>query len=591
MPSANPAKSFLTEGGAECEKVRVIHSNKLQERKSYTYEKKRPDEGNPLKFYLLNFGNSVQPGDPVILKAVITGQGFVETTEGNPDTNTYAEPGSARFVLYPPFEMGEFHSVWPCEFEVVDSLSLGYSTPGSTLRSRSQRASYNPNITDAEIEAEPGFSVSLQEWIDERFYAWKRAYGWESEVPPPEEYEITGKKNQIRESFREYYSVQWNSWDEHYITQNKVIEGTYWSGGRDSDGRTIDIPYSYDVVPLITPKLCREDGTEISGEGLDPVTLLAYEFISEPGLDIQNMDDWTEALRVNFLGTPAPLTIECDDSNCPNHCLELKDPALNAYICICSSEDLDTPIAPNPNSIERARPPGAPDPPPPTLGQRKAKARDLINKLQPQFDRAKEKYNTHGDAAESAHNLHRAQDADAKDPTKTQAERDAAAEASAAAVRDRDDEMLQANEAARAMQDTKKGLDALRDFVGQNQAEEDSGISVGVDPPKPSGWRPPLVPGDGWRPPLVNRGSGWNNTPTHINNNATTPDRGTTQTFGPSGGIQAAQVQTPQVSGGSGFQSPQVSGGGGFVPGQWNATPTSITETQDEIISEIITEE
>jgi hypothetical protein len=85
MPNRNPTKTFLVEGGADCKKIRVIHSNKLQEQKSYTYEKKRPDEGNPLKFYLLNFGNSVQPGDPVILKAVISGRGFVEVTQDNPE--------------------------------------------------------------------------------------------------------------------------------------------------------------------------------------------------------------------------------------------------------------------------------------------------------------------------------------------------------------------------------------------------------------------------------------------------------------------------------------------------------------------------
>jgi hypothetical protein len=88
-------------------------------------------------------------------------------------------------------------------------------------------------------------------------------------------------------------------------------------------------------------------------------------------------------------------------------------------------------------------------------------------------------------------------------------------------------------------------------------------------------------------------GNGWNNTPTSINNNA---EKSNTQVFGPSGGIQAAQIKDPTVTGGGGFQdsglqSPQMVGGGGFIPGQWNATPTAILETPEEIISQIISEE
>jgi hypothetical protein len=492
-------------------------------------------------------------------------------------------------VLYPPEEYELARLVWPCEIEVV---AVDNGEDGSVLRSREQSPFYKPGLSNAEIEADPYFATAYSDWLQERAFNWFRLY--RTEAPPPEEYEIAGKKNEIIESLRADFSRRWNSWDYRYVVYRGFWEGDYWSGGRDGDGNAIYIPYSYYENAEISPKLFREDGAEIYGEGLDPVTLLAYEFVSESGLDISDINDWTEALRVNFMGTPAPLTIECDDSNCPNHCLEIIRPEDKAWKCICSSDDLEgTPIADIPNRIERKPSPNAPDPPPRTLGQRKAKARALIDKLQPQYDQAKAKYKGHGDAAEAAHNLHRAQDVIAKDPTKPQADRDAAAEKSAQAVRDRDEEMYQGNNAAKAMQDTKRGLDALHDFVGQNKAEEDSGISVGVAPPKSTGWRPPLVPGDGWRPPLVAGGNGWNNTPTYINNNA---DKSTTQTFGPSGGIQASQVtggggfQSPQVSGG-GFQSPQVVGGGGFVPGEWNATPTVINETPEKVISQIISED
>jgi hypothetical protein len=334
MPRPDPVKSFLMAGGADCEEVKITHSNKLQEAKSYNYVKKRPDENNPLKFYLLNFGNSVQPGDPVILKATISGSGHVEVQEDNADQNTYGSPGSARVVLDPPWEMDEVRLIWPCEFEVVDNTSIGYSSPGFTLRSRRQRPDYNPSLSNADIEAHPYFSASYNDWLETRFYDWKRRYGWGTEVPDPEDYEIVGKKNQILSSLRDYFSRQWYDWEDHYVTQSQLREGEYWTGGRDSRGRAIYLPYSFWIIPELSPKLCREDGSEIDGEGLDPITLLGYEFISDPRSDINNIDDWLEVLRINFMGTPAPLTIECTEP-CEEGCLPVYANQGTSRLCVC----------------------------------------------------------------------------------------------------------------------------------------------------------------------------------------------------------------------------------------------------------------
>jgi hypothetical protein len=338
MPNPNPTKTFLTEGGAECEKIRVIHSNKLQEAKSYTYEKKRPDEGNPIKFYLLNYGNSVQPGDPVILKATLSGDGEVLVQQDNPGDHWEGIPGSAVFRLNPPSET-QVNLVWPCEFEVVANSTLGYFDAGSTLRFRSQAPNYRPGyLTDAEIEADPLFTSLYDGWLNKRnsdFYYYNDYYPL-----PPEEYEVANAKQRIIAELRAYFSVQWTEWEEHARVNEQFRSGSYWSGGR-VDGVPDYLPYSFNWTPEISANLFREDGVPVSGEGVDPVTLLAYEFISESGLDISDINDWTEALRINFLGTPAPLTIECDDSNCPGHCLELLRPEDKAWKCICSSDDLE----------------------------------------------------------------------------------------------------------------------------------------------------------------------------------------------------------------------------------------------------------
>jgi hypothetical protein len=586
------ATRLVYQGSEDCEAIRISHSNKLQENATYRAARRVTEVGETIRIYLDKTGDGIQPGDPVMLRVYVAGEGYVQVTQDNYDNNLTGAPGKAEFIPYPARIEGEIQLTWPVEIEIKANPDLGYLAPGFTLRSRSQSPNYKPGMTDDLIRLDPFFASLYDAWLTKRADDW---YFYNDYYPePPEQYEREAAENNIIAELREYFSVQWADWMDVASAIERTEEGQYWSGTRENgDGAPIMRDYRFVWQPQLDPRLYHPDGvTEINPGGADTYTMLVKEFGDEGG-DRANEFDWTEMLRVNFSGTPEPLTVECDDSNCPNHCIEIIRPEDKAWKCICSSDDLleGTPIAPTPNRIERKPSPNAPAPPPRTLGQRKAKARALIDKLQPQHDQAKAKYKAHGDAAEAAHNLHRAQDVIAKDPTKPQADRDAAAEKSAEAVRDRDDEMLYANAAAKAMQDTKKGLDALRDFVGQNKAEEDSGISVGPAPHQSTGWRPPLIPGDGWRPPLVSGGNGWNNTPTYINNNAANPDRGTTQTLGPSGGIQAAQVQNPQQIGGDGFQAPQQIGGGGFVAGEWNATPTSIIETQEEIISQIITEE
>jgi hypothetical protein len=578
-------KRLIYEGSAECESIRVIHSNKLQENATYRCDRLAPESGDPIRVYLDKTGDAIHPGDPVLIRSTITGRGSMQGFGVSPD-NSEEYPVVVEFIVEPP-DTGDFRSVWPVEARIIAAPDPDISGPGFWLQSRSQRPDYTPGISDAEIKAHRLFLQLYDGWLVKRsddYYADAGTY-----PPPPEDYEIANKKNLIIAELRDYFEVQWNDWETIRYAWEIYQHGTYYPSPGNLQA------WEFREQPQITFNILAADGEKkVNPGGSDGYTLFVEEFIDLRG-DRNLETDWSEILRVNFNGTPEPVTIECDDTHCPSHCIEIIRNEDRAWKCICSSDDLiGTPISDTPNRIERKPSPNAPDPPPRTLGQRKAKARNLRDKLQPQHDQAKAKYKAHGDAAEAAHNLHRAQDVIAKDPTKPQADRDAAAEKSAQAVRDRDDEMLYANDAAKAMQDTKRGLDALHDFVGQNKAEEDSGISVGVAPPKSTGWRPPLVPGDGWRPPLVSGGNGWNNTPTLINNN---PDKSTTQTFGPSGGIQASQVtggggfQSPQVSGGGGFQSPQVSGGGGFVAGGWNATPTVINETPEAIISQIISEE
>jgi hypothetical protein len=330
MPRPDPVKTFLVEGGAECEEVKITHSNNLQEAKFYTYVKKRPDENNPLKFYLLNFGDSVQPGDPVTLKWIVSGDGVVWVEEDNPDNNWEGTPGSAVFRLSPPAEF-EFNLVWPCEFEVVESTSLGYSDAGSVLRSRVQAPNYRPGyLTDEELEADPFFTNLYNAWLTKRnddFYWYNDYYPL-----PPEPYEIANAKQLLFAELRAFFSVRWAEWQEHHRVNVRSESGVYWSGGR-VNGAPDYLPYSFNWAPEITAKLFRTDGTEVGGEGLDPITLLAYEFISEAGLDIQNMDDWTEALRINFMGTPAPLTIECAEP-CEEGCLPVYE-NIGSRICVC----------------------------------------------------------------------------------------------------------------------------------------------------------------------------------------------------------------------------------------------------------------
>jgi hypothetical protein len=566
-------KRLIYEGSAECEAIRVIHSNPLQENATYRVDRRAPESGDPIRAYLEKTGDDVQPGDPVIINIVLSGLG-VDRGYGQSPDNSEEHPTRVEFEVYPPEET-YVNAIWPVETQLIPAPDPDVSGPGYWLQKREQRPDYRPGISDAEIEAHYYFSSLYDSWLDKRADDYYRDYDIYP-PPPPEDYEIEGQKLLILAELRAHFSVQWQDWDTICYAWEIHRYGGYWP----SPGRY----ERWDIFrqPTIEHSIVSaENGRPVNPGGSNTYTLFVHEFVDQGG-DRNIETDWDEILRVNFSGTPEPVTIECDDTNCPNHCIEIVRPEDKAWKCICSSDDLPgTPIAETPNRIERKPPPDAPDPPPLNLGQRKAKARDYIKNLQPKFDKAKAKYKEAGDLGEAAHNLHRAQDAIAKDPARSQSERDAAAAAAAAALLDRDDAIAEANQAAGDMLDARRGLDALHDFVGQNP--DDDGPSVGTAlPPQP-----------GWRPPLVLGGNGWNSTPTYINNN---PEKSNTQVFGPSGGIQPAQVQSPTVIGGGGFQdsglqSPQVVGGGGFVTGQWNATPTAILETQEEIISQIITEE
>jgi hypothetical protein len=330
MPTGEPTKSFLMEAGSECEELKITHSNPLQEAKFYNYEKKRPDEGNPIKFYLLNFGNSVQPGDPVALKITKSGDQRVRVFEDNRDVKSVGEPGRAWVEAIPPDTWISTNSGqlrWPCEYEIVDATSLGYYDPGKVLRARSQYAYYKPGLTDAQVEMEPIFESLYSSWLSQR----RSDYYWSYDTypPPPEEYEIEYAKARLRAESRTYFDRQWGDWDDIAIAHEFEESGSYWTGTDPAEYED----YHFSWAVQLEAVLVRPDGAEINGEGIDPITLLAYEFISEDGLDINDIDDWTEALRINFLGTPAPLTIECSEP-CEEGCLPVYQNT-SSRICVC----------------------------------------------------------------------------------------------------------------------------------------------------------------------------------------------------------------------------------------------------------------
>jgi hypothetical protein len=584
----NPKEKLVYEGSADCTAIRIIHSNPLQEKATYRADRRAPDSGKPIRITIEKQGHTVLPGDPITIKWRTSNHQRLVVEQDNPDSNYLGKFGQAYLDSDAEADYSSEESFpycnWPVEIRFEADIDA-YNK--KELQYREQSAEYKPGLTDEEIKETPRFKVEYESWVRERDYNWRRDLGfppgWENIHAPLEEYEIRNEQNRIISDLRLLYNTQWKPWAGLVAAYLHEYSGSYWTGGRDGNGQPVYEDYYLNWTPEIELLgLFGSDGEEISYEGLSPHVLIAYEFVDEGG-DFDDFDDWDSILRINFMGTPEPLTVECDDSNCPNHCLEIIRPEDKAWKCICSSDDLEpTPIAENPNRIERKRPTGSPDPPPKNLGQRKAQAKDYRRKLQPQFDKAKARYKESGDVGEASHNLYKAQDAIAKNPTRPQSERDAAAAAAAAALLDRDDAILAAKKAAEEMLEAKSGLDDLEEFL-EDDPDDDSGISVGTAPP----------PNPGWRPPLVMGGNGWNQTQTYINNNA---DKSTTQHLGPRGGIQAAQIQTPTIIGGGGFQDSQLQtptavGGGGFVAGEWNATPTVILETPEEIISQIISKE
>jgi hypothetical protein len=584
----NPKEKLVYEGSGDCTAIRIIHSNPLQENATYRADRRAPDSGKPIRITVEKQGHTVLPGDPITIKWRTSNHQRLVVEQDNPDSNYLGKFGKAYLDSDAEADYSSEESFpycnWPVEIRFESDID---SYNKKELQYREQSAEYKPGLTDDEIKETPRFKSEYESWVRERDYNWRRDLGfpagWENIHAPLEEYEIRNEQNRIISDLRLLYNTQWKPWTGLVAAYLHEYSGSYWTGGRDGNGQPTYENYYLNWTPEIElVGLFGSDGEEISYEGLSPHVLIAYEFVDEGG-DFADFDDWDSILRVNFMGTPEPLTVECDDSNCPNHCIEIIRPEDKAWKCICSSDDLEpTPIADIPNRIERKRPPGAPDPPPKNLGQRKAQARDYRKKLQPKFDKAKAKYQKAGDTGEAAHKQHKEKDAIAKDPILSQSARDAAASESAQALRDRDEAMLDAKKAAEEMLEAKSGLDDLDEFL-EDDPDDDSGISVGTAlPPKP-----------GWRPPLVMGGTGWNSTPTYINNNA---DKSTTQNLGPRGGIQAAQIQTPTVIGGGGFQdsqlqNPTIIGGNRFVAGEWNSTPTVIYETPGEIISKIISEE
>jgi hypothetical protein len=337
MGRPDPVKTYLMEGGAECDELKIIHSNKLQEVKYYTYPKQRPEDGNPIKFYLLNYGNSVQPGDPVLLKCTITGESHVDLYEDNYDVNISGNPGYARLVVDPPRITDGIELTWPVEFQVVDNSSINYNFPGSTLKYRSQWYWYKPGLSDSEIESDPLFVSRYRGWLQKRdsdYYHWNDVY-----PEPPEEYEITNAKRLILEDLRILFERRWSDWEYGLTVVNGGEDGYYWTGKRSGPkdgGPPIFEAYSYTWTPTIEPKLYRTDGSVVDGEGVDPVTLLGYEFLDDGRSDINNIDDWLNVLNVGFSGTPAPLTIECAEP-CEEGCLPLYDNVLHK-VCICKGK-------------------------------------------------------------------------------------------------------------------------------------------------------------------------------------------------------------------------------------------------------------
>jgi hypothetical protein len=589
----NPKEKLVYEGSADCTAIRIIHSNPLQENATYRADRRAPDSGKPIRITVEKQGHTVLPGDPITIKWRRSNHQRVVVEQDNPDSNYLGKFGQAYLVSDAEADYNSEESFpycnWPVEVEFAIDI-------GKALQYREQSAEYKPGLTDDEIKETPRFKTEYESWVRERDYNWRRDLGfppgWENIHAPLEAYEIQNEQNRIISDLRLLYNTQWKPWLELAAAYLQEASGSYWTGGRDGAGQPVYEDYYLSwTVDIELVGLFGSDGEEISYEGLSPHVLMAYEFVDEGG-DFDDFDDWDSILRVNFMGTPEPLTVECDEDHCPGHCLEVRRETDSAWLCICSSDDLlPPPLSPTPKKLQK--PPKGPAKRP-TMGQRKAKAHNKLTQTKSDHQKNKEAYKAHGDEAERLNNLALTKRDQAKDPSKTQQQQ---ADINAEADRldeDRNSEIAAANAAQREAEDLEADIDDLEGFLDEEEAqtERDSGVSVGGTKPQASGWRPPLVQGGsgwnntptttidtpgsavrrGWNPPQTGGYSGWNNTPTEIIDTPGSKPPNSSGVVPPSG------WQNPQVSGGegvadSGVKPNQVNGGNG-----WNNTPTEIID-------------
>jgi hypothetical protein len=340
MPT--PKERLVLEEGASCDDLKITHSSRLQEDKSYIYVKKRPDDNNPVRLYVERLGSSAAKFEPCYVRYGIGDRYYYDTFSDSEDA-TDPQPGYALLKKYEDVISG-----WGTIYE-PQTRTTEKPEGGCVLEARGPNPSYNLYITDEEIQGTAGFKSAYDQWINDRY--WEYYFQYNAEPPPPEEYEIGNWKRAKTAELKEAYLVEFEPWVTLVETWPQRIAASYftgaWEPGPDGGrGSPIYASVDHEWTPIPTVVgIFREDGTQIGGSGYEAFVLMAYEFQPGGSADIENPDDWSQVLRVVFGDNPEPLTMEC--ATCEEDCIPVYKH--NLKICVCKGKDGEK----NVNDIDR----------------------------------------------------------------------------------------------------------------------------------------------------------------------------------------------------------------------------------------------
>jgi hypothetical protein len=331
MPTPN--EKLLIEDGSSCDDVKITHSSKLQEDKSYIYVKRFPDDNNPVRLYVERLGNSANKFEPCYLR-FRSGPSLEYEVFSDSQESSDPQPGYAHLIRLEDSTDSQGTLYEP------QTRTKRNSEGGYILEMRSPNPGYNLYITDEEIQDTPGFKYDYQQWIDKRYWEYYDQYG--VEPPAPEAYEITNWKQAKTAELKEGYLNEWEDWVKLGETYPKRITASYWTGAWEpgTDGNERGLPIYEEVEHKWIPKvevvgLFREDGTPIGGSGYEAYVMQVYEFHPGDSVDIENADDWTPVFKVVFGDNPEPLIMEC--ANCDEDCVPVYKH--NLKICVCKGQD------------------------------------------------------------------------------------------------------------------------------------------------------------------------------------------------------------------------------------------------------------